>query len=363
MAQRLCLLACAAMIFAPAAVYAGEGHDHGGAQTRAYNYMPEGGYKSTTGARYVEASAERILVDGEKVADIFDAAVNGKTLVQRLTQRSYWVFTGNYSTSFYVGEKGVLLLDPLGQDNAPTILEAIQSVTDKPVTAVVYSHNHADHIGGVHVFEEYAQQKGHKLDIIATDKTVQKQQYLKSNLPVATQVVSFDGGQVKFEDQTLRAYGFEHAAHTDDSAMWILEEEGILHIPDHINPDQMPFLGFGGSENYVYFRGNLQEIANANWSILSSGHGNVGRKEDVVFMLEYLDDLEKAVQKSSSMVDWGKLFAANPNNHEALMHSYTVEQARIATDLLRSKYGDYYGFEASVPYQVGMVSNALHAYE
>ncbi len=357
---RLALIACAAIVTAfPMATYAGEGHDHG----RPYNYMPQGGYKSTTNSRYVEASAETVIGKDEKVAGLFDAAVNGQTLVQRLTERSYWVFTGNYNTTFYVGDEGVLLLDPLGADNAPKVLDAVASVTDKPVRAVVYSHNHADHIDGIHVFFEHARQKGYQLDIIATDKTVAKQKFLKSTLPASTIILPFVNGSMKFENQTLRVHGFEHAAHTDDSAMWILEEEGILHIPDHVNPDQMPFLGFGGSENYVYYRHNLESIANAQWEIFSSGHGNVGRKADIDFMMEYLDDLEHAAEKASTMVDWDALFAAQPNNHEALMHSYAIEHSRIGTNLLREKYGEYYGFEASVPYQVDMASGAMASYK
>ncbi|MGH1377513.1 MAG: MBL fold metallo-hydrolase [Alphaproteobacteria bacterium] len=361
--MKITLLACASVIALSIPAYAGDhsGHDHG--EARPYNYIPKEGYKSTTGSEYVTASSDKVLSVNQKVDDIFGAAVNGEVLVQRLSANSYWVFSGNYNTTFYVGGRGVLLLDPLGHDNATAVLEAIKSVTDKPVTAVVYSHNHSDHIGGISVFVEEAKKSGYELEIIATDKTVEKQKYLKSKLPAVTTVLPFKNGYVNFEGQTLRVLGFERAAHTDDSSMWILEEEGILHIPDHINPDQMPFLGFGGSENYVYFRSNLEEIANAEWKILSSGHGNVGSKKDVLFMLGYLDDIEAAVEKSSNMVDWNKLFALSPNNHEALMHSFAVEQARIATDLLRLKYGDYYGFEASVPYQVGMVANAMASYE
>ncbi len=362
MKMKLSLLACVAVFMAlPINASAGDGHEHD--HDRPYNYMPEGGYKSTTGSQYVEASAKTILGENEKVAGLFDAAVKDQTLIQRLTERSYWIFTGNYNTTFYVGDNGVLLLDPLDAGNAPKVLKAIVSVTDKPVHAVVYSHNHADHIDGINVFVEYAKKQGHTLDIIATDKTVAKQKFLKSSLPMPTKILPFLGGNIQFEGQTLRVHGFEHAAHTDDSAMWILEEEGILHIPDYVNPDQMPFLEFGGSENYVYYRHNLDAIANAQWTIFSSGHGNVGRKADIAFMQEYLNDLEHAAKQASSKVNWDKLFAAQPNNHEALMHSYKVEQARIGTNILRAKYGSYYGFEASVPYQVGMAAGAMASYK
>jgi glyoxylase-like metal-dependent hydrolase (beta-lactamase superfamily II) len=330
---------------------------------RKYNYMPAGGYASTTSAKYVKASPTRVLQPDEKVEGLFDAAMNGQTLVQRLTERSYWVFVENYSTTFYVGDKGVLLLDPLGETAAPKVLEAIKSVTDKPLVAVVYSHNHVDHIGGIKVLLDDAKKNGREIEIIASTATAKKQAYLKSSLPAATKVLSFPKDSMKFENLTLSVAGFERAAHTDDSAMWLLQEEGIVHIPDHVNADQMPYLGFGGSENYVYFRGNLQAIADADWKIFSGGHGNVGTKKDTAFMLTYLDDLERATKDASANLDWNALSAAGPNNHEALMHSASEALGRTVKDALRPKYGEFYGFEASVPYQAQMVWDALESYK
>ena len=45
---------------------------------------------------------------------------------------------------FYVGEK-VLLFDPV-ENAGEKILKAISEVTKLPVTTIVYSHAHADHI-------------------------------------------------------------------------------------------------------------------------------------------------------------------------------------------------------------------------
>ena len=58
----------------------------------------------------------------------------------------YWVTDGSYNTMFLVTDKGVVAVDA-----PPSIgknyLKAIAEVTNKPVTYVIYSHAHLDHIG------------------------------------------------------------------------------------------------------------------------------------------------------------------------------------------------------------------------
>src|ERR1700760_3397686 len=102
---------------------------------------------STTGASYVEPSATDPIKPGQRVAHLFPRAVMEEYVLQRVTERVWWVSRQFYGSLFYVGKRGVLLLDPfLG--GADATLKAIASVTPLPVTAVVYSHFHADHVGG-----------------------------------------------------------------------------------------------------------------------------------------------------------------------------------------------------------------------
>src|ERR1700749_2140179 len=102
---------------------------------------------SITGAEYVEPSPTELIKPGQRVAHLFPRAVMEEYVLQRVTGRVWWVSRHFYGSLFYVGKRGVLLLDPfLGGAEAP--LAAIASVTPLPVTAVVYSHFHADHVGG-----------------------------------------------------------------------------------------------------------------------------------------------------------------------------------------------------------------------
>lgn len=100
---------------------------------------------STVAATYRSPSTTQALKPGEKVGNLFHLNMETPYILQRLTQRTYWYQSEFYSTIFYVGDEGVLMFDPLEMRD-DKILQSIRSVTNKPVTAIVYSPDHADHI-------------------------------------------------------------------------------------------------------------------------------------------------------------------------------------------------------------------------
>lgn len=59
-----------------------------------------------------------------------------------------------YSSLVVVGDDGVLVTDTAFVPRAEAMKAEIAKVTDAPVTHVVFSHEHYDHIGGSEVFED-----------------------------------------------------------------------------------------------------------------------------------------------------------------------------------------------------------------
>ncbi len=327
------------------------------------NFKPATGYPSTVGASYQPPSSLVNIDIDKKIDNLFDRNMAGETIVQRVTDKVYWVQSHFYNALFYVGDKGVMVLDPLAFGAGQALLAAIKQVTDKPVTTLVYSHNHADHIGDAQVFVDEAKRRGVELTIVASDATADKMNFLDSQLPRPTKTVSFDGGLYQFENTKLKFIGFKHAAHTDDSAALLLVDEGVIHTPDLINPDQLPWLGFGGSENFTYYRQNLAQISAQKWQHLSGGHGNVGSRADLDFMQSYLGDLTMAANKAMNEVDWAQYSTVANNNHSVFGAQWFEAASKNITDSLRPKYGHYYGFEASVPKQAELVLDTLLSYQ
>lgn len=322
---------------------------------RSYKYEPEEGYASTTNAEYVEPSADTKLKPGQQIKDLTSRNYNGEVITQRLTDKTFWIQIGFYNTLVYVGNNEVLVVDPLGYGSGPVIIETIKKLTDKPITAVVYSHQHEDHIGEIGAFIQNAKADGRELRIIASDKTQAVMQQNGTTLPLATDVIAFDGGTTKFEDLTLKVRGFEPAAHVEDSSAWLLVEEKIIHAPDMFNPDQMPYLNFGGSETYDQYENNLAAIGAEDWQFFSGGHGNIGSRKDLAFMQQYIKDLETAVHAAVKKYETTNFFSAEFKNHHASAHASAQYVINDAVNTLRPKYGTFYGFEASAPYQVKMV--------
>lgn len=318
---------------------------------------------STVGAKYVPPSATRILKKGEKIDDLFNRNLTMPYFVQRLSERAYFFNGGFYTTTFYVGETGVLLLDaPEGQGSH--ILSAISEVTQLPVTAIIYSHNHADHIISAIPIIEASKAMGVKdIRIIASTKTANKMKLLKCSLPPPTETVAWPRGSLQFDNVTVQFNGFEHAAHCDDAGTYLLVEEKVVHLPDLLNGDQPPFWRFGTAENTVYYRLNVNQLGELDWIHHVGGHGNVGGKEDVVFYNKYLDDLEAAVSEAMKSTQFGAPDPNNPvNNHAAMMMPWLGKITSKAADIMRPIYGKYYGFEFSVPANAEMVSLSAVSY-
>ena len=83
---------------------------------------------STTGAEYVEPSATELIKPGQRVSHLFPRMIIEEFVLQRVTERVWWVSRQFYGSLFYVGKRGVLLFDPfLG--GADATLAAIASVT------------------------------------------------------------------------------------------------------------------------------------------------------------------------------------------------------------------------------------------
>ena len=87
-------------------------------------------------------------------------------LVEELGEGLYWITEGMYQTFFLTTGEGVVVVDA-PPSLAQHILKAVSEVTDEPITHLVYSHSHADHIDGAGAFPE-------GLTVIAHEETAER---------------------------------------------------------------------------------------------------------------------------------------------------------------------------------------------
>ncbi|EFH7211710.1 MBL fold metallo-hydrolase, partial [Escherichia coli] len=303
---------------------------------------------STVNASYVEPSAEKIISPSDKLNNLFERNMSQPYILQKIGERTYYVQRYFYSTTFYVGDKGVLLFDaPEGRGKY--LLQAIRDVTPLPVTALVYSHYHVDHIGDSSFWNDEAKKEGVNLRIIASKATAEKMQFMNSRLPVATQVLSKKDDQFKFEKQTIELHRFVKAGHTDDHSVWLLKQEKVAHSPDLLNPDQLPMMGFAVSDTLVYHDSNLRQVEMLDWKYFIGGHGNIGSHDDFKFQRQFFNDLRDTTIKVRKEESFGKFMNKTANNHADFARAQREAIIKKVTEVLRPKYGHMYGYDASMP--------------
>lgn len=248
---------------------------------------------SITGASYVEPSAEIPLRSGQRVSHLFPRSVMEEYVLQRVTERTYWVSRHFYGALFYVGKTGVLLLDPF-QGAASSIVKAIASVTSLPVTAICYSHFHADHIGGARKLVQLLDKPPR---VIASEHTATWMERFGSDLPRPTDILRWPDDAIDFDDVELRLRGLPRPGHSPDHAVYLLTQERIGHSADLINIDQLPFGGFAGQDPLVLFKPNLEFARDLDFDWFSGGHGNVGEKSDFDFYIRYMDEVTALIEQ------------------------------------------------------------------
>jgi glyoxylase-like metal-dependent hydrolase (beta-lactamase superfamily II) len=68
--------------------------------------------------------------------------------VEKLTETLYVLRGGGGNTAAFITAKGVLLVDTKVSGWGPSIIQKLKTFTDKPVTTIVNTHTHFDHVNG-----------------------------------------------------------------------------------------------------------------------------------------------------------------------------------------------------------------------
>jgi glyoxylase-like metal-dependent hydrolase (beta-lactamase superfamily II) len=227
-------------------------------------------------------------------------------LVQQIRDGLYWLTDGGYQTMFMVTDKGVVAVDaPPSIGN--NYLNAIAEVTTKPVTYVIYSHAHIDHIGTAGIFPKNA-------TFIAQQETAAELQRAKSVAKNASTVspiptVTFTKNYtLQIGNQTLKLdyYGVNHSP---GNIFIYAPKQKALMLVDVIFPGWVPYPNLATSKDVAGFI-QAHDIAlnNYDFNTFVGGHiTKLGTRNDVMVQREFVSDLEKAAAQANEQVSFGEI--------------------------------------------------------
>jgi glyoxylase-like metal-dependent hydrolase (beta-lactamase superfamily II) len=204
--------------------------------------------------------------------------------VQPLGAGTYMVTDGSYQAMFLVSSAGVIVVDV-----PPTIgknmLYAVGNVTDKPITHLVYSHAHADHIGAASVVVSNHTQ------IVAHEDTKELLEPMNDPLrplPTKTFSANYD---LKVGNQTLQL-SYKGENHARGNIFIYAKAAKVLMLVDVIFPGWVPFSGLAVSSNIPGWIDAHDKILKYDFNYHIGGHlGRIGNRNDVITQKEYVQDL------------------------------------------------------------------------
>lgn len=182
--------------------------------------------------------------------------------LQDLGKGLYMITDNAYQSMFLVYDRGVVVVDaPPGY--AAHIPQAIAEVSNKPITHIIYSHSHIDHIGGARSLG------GHPV-IIAQEETLRLlKRAADPNRPLPTVTFS-DKYTLRVGNQALEL-SYHGNAHEPGNIFIYAPLQRVLMVVDVVFPGWMPWRRFALAQDIPGYFSQVEEIRKMDWDTLVGG--------------------------------------------------------------------------------------------
>lgn len=214
------------------------------------------------------------------------------------------------NAGFVVTENGVVVIDALGSPALATrLMEEIRKLTPKPVTHVIVTHYHADHIYGLQTF----QQAGAKIIAHTAGREYLTSQTAALRLEASrtdlapwidknTQILSADEWISGPSERTIGGVRLVllpvGPAHTAEDMAVYLPEEKVLFAGDLVFRNRIPYVGEANSDHWIQA---LDALLRFDAVAVVPGHGPLSHepRADMELTRNYLAFLRKHMGKAA----------------------------------------------------------------
>ena len=241
--------------------------------------------------------------------------------VDEINDGIYWVTNGAYQSMFMTTGSGIIVVDA-PPSIGPNILLAIKSVSQEPITHMVYSHSHKDHIGaaatlpGIHTI--IAQESVKTILLDAND----------SNRPLPT-VTFKEEYTLTVGNKTLQL-SYPGEGHSSGNIFIYAKKQKVLMLVDVVFPGWAPFAYLGMADEVKGVRKSLDLALTYDFDTFIGGHvTRLGNRQDITTLQHYINDLDKNAAQARSEIAFSTI-AKESGGYTHLWHLYNLYYQRIA---------------------------------
>ncbi len=250
--------------------------------------------------------------------------------LQRVGTNGYVIISGVVQANFFVTKTGVVVVD------APPVLaeklvKAIKSVTDKSVTHVILTHDHADHAGGVTAFPG--------AHIVAHALTAELMRvYPDPKRPMPT--LTFSGDRYDLEVGGTRfQLLYPGPNHETGNIIVYLPEQKIAMMTDLFAPGWAPYLGWGNADHIPGLLKSYDALLALDFDVFLAGHAyRIGDRRDVENSRAFFVDLWTWTKETIAATPFDTK-KAEPGNLWLAQSIWFKEIADKVTPRLIAKWG------------------------
>jgi glyoxylase-like metal-dependent hydrolase (beta-lactamase superfamily II) len=193
--------------------------------------------------------------------------------IEHVNGNLYKIFGGGGNTLVFVQKDGVVLVDTKLPNNGQAILEQVRTVTDKPITTIINTHSHPDHVGSTDFFRE----KFPKVQVISQENTKKWVQANPSYKPEVVPNITFkDRMTVGKGDDRIELYYFG-VAHTDGDTFVVIPAARAMFLGDVMAWNMAPLIDPPTGGSVIALPDALEKAAATvkNVDTVIEGHGYV----------------------------------------------------------------------------------------
>jgi glyoxylase-like metal-dependent hydrolase (beta-lactamase superfamily II) len=226
--------------------------------------------------------------------------------VEKLKDNLYLLKGGGGNTAVFVGASGVVVVDTKYPGWGQPILEQIKGITDKPVTTIINTHTHADHVSGNVEFPA-------TVDVVVQENTkTNMEKMVPPTGPAGTNIFKENGGRGlpkrTFKDKMTIGKGADEVdlyyfgrGHTNGDAWVVFRALRIAHAGDIFSGKNLPLLDMNNGGSGIEIGNTLQKAHDGikNVDSVITGHSTVMPWADLAqyaqFNKDFLADVRAGV--------------------------------------------------------------------
>jgi glyoxylase-like metal-dependent hydrolase (beta-lactamase superfamily II) len=229
----------------------------------------------------------------------------------KIKDNLYVLKGGGGNTSVFITAAGVVVVDTKNPGWGAPLLAKIKTITDKPVTTIINTHTHGDHVSGNVEFPA-------TVDIIVQENTKTNMMAMRPAAGVAQpaggpppNIFTANGGKGMpkrtFKDKLTLGKGADEVdlyyfgrAHTNGDAVVLFPALRVMHIADMFPTRGLPIMDSNNGGTGVGYADTLAKaaaFADKNADILVNGHNDkTTTPADLHQFHDFVADFVKAVQ-------------------------------------------------------------------